>query len=297
MTSIYPHDFLNTNALKSPKSKTDITHAQVSRLIASSATKEKIDIAKFPIYYQGKIGSCIAHAITWIKMYQDYLESGEIRDYSPRFLYALTKAADNLPKDCEGTYPSVAIAQLHEYGVCDQSFFPNDVSVSFQEYKDKSKITKEAFANALPRWAGNKIIINHRNWEDICSAIDTYGPVACLIGVGKELWTAKDGTTSWKESDVLPLRVPDVQISGHEIALYDYDDKYIYFVNSFSKDWGRNGIGYFGKEYLPFVFEVLAFKDLPDNVMTELLRKKSILEQLVEAYKKLLELKGRIQNK
>jgi len=51
---------------------------------------------------------------------------------------------------------------------------------------------------------------------------------------------------------------------GHAVTLISFDKKYIKFQNSWGKDWGDKGYGYFDKNYLPFqAFVVLT--DLPNN--------------------------------
>jgi hypothetical protein len=230
-------------------------------------------------------------------MFLDYLESQTVRNYTPRFNYSLTKRDDGVPAGDQGTNPVTAIGELINHGMCDDSFLPNDTTLPYETYKDVSLITPDAYSNALPRQAQSQVIIKDLSWTGLKAALQEYKVLALLIEVGAEMWTDINGNISWAEKDVLPIRPPQVIDSGHEVVLLDAasfglpTDGYLYFMNSWSDQWGRKGIGYFGQNYLPYVVEARAIVDLPDWVVNNLLQQKSLLEKVVQLLKQLLQIK------
>jgi hypothetical protein len=55
----------------------------------------------------------------------------------------------------------------------------------------------------------------------------------------------------WKSAYIKPPKSNE-QIWGHAVSLISFNKDYIKFQNSWSKQWGENGYGYFDRNYLPF---------------------------------------------
>lgn len=243
------------------------------------------DISKFPIFYQKKQPACVGHAGAWLKMYLDYFDVNEIRDYSPRFLYALSKSKDNM-QNIEGTNPKIMLNILKDIGICDEDLFENIVDLSKEEYIDINKIPKEAYENAESRIIKSYVEVS-KDWNELKREIYQYKAILLLIDIGDEWWTDSDGNITWSESKIMPLDKQSNNVSGHEIVAYGYDNNYIYFVNSFSDAWSRKGIGYFTKNYSQHIRVAHAAVDLPDNVVQDLLNKrKTLMIQLISTLQK-----------
>jgi hypothetical protein len=140
---------------------------------------------------------------------------------------------------------------LQKSGVCSFTLLPNDTTQSLLDYTNPAVITEEEDADAQDHRVDTYAFQFSPTIDQIKSAIATHGCVLALLRIGSEWWTP-----SWSASDILPLRPPQTIVGGHFVVLYGYDEKYIYFHNSWSDKWGQQGNGYFGIDYLPFVNEI-----------------------------------------
>lgn len=244
---------------------------------------------ELPIFYQGNQPACGAHAGAWFKMFLDSYES-KPRNYSPRFTWADIKSFDGIDPSL-GTEIRAIMKSLANSGAAD--FFPlgNDVDLSLNQYTHPTTITAEMRQMALPRLIDKYAFDGVPTWDSLKRAIYLNRAVIMRIEVGEEFWTAPSGLSSWKESDILPLRSPKKVVSGHFVVAHGYDDQYVYFANSFSDTWGRKGHGYFTKEYMPHITHFMTAVDVPDTVLPLLLQQKSMLQKIVELLKAKLGLK------
>src|SRR5258708_659603 len=99
------HAFENLGHLPSPKDKRDFTDKKVKRVLGA-APQPRPDayttpLVTVPVLMQKYHPSCVAHATAAGMMFED--NGAYSYDYSPRFLYALSKRDDGIP-DQDGTY-------------------------------------------------------------------------------------------------------------------------------------------------------------------------------------------------
>jgi len=207
----------------------------------------KRDLSKIEINEQ-RHPSCIGHASAKVKESQELIELGDYK-FSPRFIYALCKKYDDY--DGKGTYPRVAMKMLKKYGVCQDSLFPYDQD--YQTYINTSLISNEAYLDATK------------------FRIKMYAKVAPDFGeikqaIYKNKVVLGGGTGSNEGWSQLPIKPPKdgEKKWGHAIAFYGYDKDYIYFINSWGKNWGENGIGYFGRDYVPYLHSTWTSVDALD---------------------------------
>jgi uncharacterized protein YvpB len=146
-------------------------------------------------------------------------------------------------------------------GALDFPLLGNDVTVPHAAYAHPL-ITAVLKQNAAQHKGSAYGFADDLSFEGIKQYIHDYGPVILLMRLGSEFWTAPDGRTSWAEHEILPLRAPKAIVSGHFVVAQSYDEDYIYFINSFGPTWGREGHGYFGRGYMPYVVEAGALLDL-----------------------------------
>jgi len=218
-----------------------------------------------PIFYQGQQPACGPHAGMFLKMVKT-TEEGFIG--SPRANWIDIKTFDGYPI-ASGTDMRSIFKSQENAGVLPLADMPNELvnKVSLEEYASAKVLT----ANLREKMPKRKIegygFEGVLTFDQLKNVIHKHGAVIALIRLGEEFWTAKNGKTSWKERDILPLRPPNVITSGHFIVLHSYDEKYIYFANSFSKDWGRNGHGYFGENYLPHINGIGTMVDDEDKLV------------------------------
>jgi hypothetical protein len=153
------------------------------------------------------------------------------------------------------------LKSLQKTGALDVTLMANNVDLSLDTYAHPL-ITQVMKDNAANHKISTYAFLSDTSFDGLKRAIYQNKAVILGIRVGSEFWTAPNGTISWDEADILPLRTPKVIVSGHYITAHSYDENYIYFANSFGPTWGRNGHGYFGKDYLPFVGQCATAVDL-----------------------------------
>lgn len=136
-------------------------------------------------------------------------------------------------------------------GVLDFAQLGNDVSLSLPIYAQAPAAALRALA--LKHAGFGYGFIQDRTFNGLKQFISDHGPTLILMRTTARLYSDKNGVGSWAEKDILPLAPPSVQfpvLSGHFVLVHSYDEQYIYFINSFSDQWGRKGHGYFGADYM-----------------------------------------------
>lgn len=246
-----PHSFETLGGLTQPIDIRDIKLGAVQTPVSIPPSYNQTNAWGLPIEYQGKQPACGAHAGDFLKEILDsYLTPGH---YSPRFTWADIKTFDGYALDA-GTDMRSIFKSLQKAGTLDFPLMGNEVGLSLPDYAHPA-ITPAMKTNAGGKLISTYAFIDDLTFHGIKQAIYQNKAVLLLIQVGEEFWTAADGTVSWAEKDVLPLRPPKNIVSGHFIVAHSYDEKYIYFENHWSTAWGRNGHGYFGEDYLPRVLQ------------------------------------------
>ncbi len=198
-----------------------------------------------PVEYQQQTPSCGAHSGSSLKTIDDSLR------YTPRFTWANIKSFDGMPIEW-GTDIRSIFKSITKTGTLEFPLLGNDSSLPNERYVAPT-ITAAMKKNALSHSGMGYGFIVDKSFKGIKQFISDHGPAILLFRVGEEMWTAPNGQSSWAEKDILPLRPPKTIVSGHFVVAHSYDEKYIYFLNSWSDSWGRKGHGYFGADYMPFV--------------------------------------------
>jgi len=238
------------------------------------------DVAPFPIKYQGKYGTCGGHAGAAL---ETFLVG---KDLSPKYLWKQIKVFDGFGLD-DGTDMRSIFKSLQNTGDCLESLCPNDLQSSVEEYSKYDTITDEMLNNAYPNGISNYAFIDNPSFTQIKQAIYKFGAVIGLLDCGTGWYTSKSGNLSWEEKDILPLRLGEF-ISRHFVVLYGYDDKYIYFRNSWSDRWGAKGNGYFDASYVSHVIEIgTAIKgpSIKQQIITKYITIISLLNMIISYLK------------
>lgn len=221
------------------------------------------DLSNIEVEHQHQIPACGSHAGAFLKDVQETIETKTPQRKSPMFLWKKIKLIDGYPPE-SGTDMLSIFKTLKAVGVCDSSLMPNDTSVSVSEYTDHSTVTPAMNENAKNALVGVYGFAWAPSFEQIKRAIYENKAILMLIKVGEEMWTP-----SWDEVDILPMRPPKNIVSGHFVVGHSYDEKRIYFRNSWGNTWGRAGDGYFEENYLPFVIEIGTAVDVPKGTFNK----------------------------
>lgn len=269
-----------TGGIPSPRDYRDVPLAAATNIPTAFPSSYFADIDDIPIWYQRKIGACVGHAAAKYKQKLDKVETGRVIPLSARFLYAVAKCRDGY--SFEGTYPRLVASILKNDGCATEAFVPNDTTLTHEEYvynRNEKNIPAAAFEDAKAYRILGYAFADVKNVNELKTAIINSNGAMLLMRVGKEWYTSKDGRTSWKAEDILPLRAPAEIVSGHEVWLYGYEDVVekgetrtkFYIMNSWSERWGEDGIGWFyHDEYVDFLNEAITMVDLPNDVKEQM---------------------------
>ncbi len=241
-----PHGFNNPGGHEKPQDDRDIllgAAAPAAYTFPKAAANASAWMA--PVEYQRDQPACGAHAGAELK---GLALKGR---YTPRFTWADIKMFDGFPIE-QGTDMRSIFKSITKAGALDFEMMGNDTMLSLDIYAHPA-ITP-IMRSIAERHAGMGYgFLSDFTFSGLKQFIYSHGPTIVLLKIGREWWTTPTGATSWAENDILPLLPPSPIVSGHFVLAHSYDERYIYFLNSWSSDWGRKGHGFFGENYMPFV--------------------------------------------
>ena len=247
---------------------------------------------------QGKTSECGGYSVAQLINFLCVLKGINPTDLSGSFDYAYEKTVDGVPAT-PGTYISAVGKAGSTVGSCLKKLFPDDGDAATDPSGTPTLwtvATEAAKADALARGVlGTPFLLDDLSIEGIHQACYQNGGVILEVQVGDEWWTAPNGTTSWSAADVLPLRPPKQVVDAHFILVAPYDEPNdrSWFINSWSKEWGENGFGYFNSNYAPFIKAGIAFKQIPPSVAQALTAGQvSLAQQILNDMEKVLALIG-----
>jgi len=231
-----------------------------------------VDISMIPVENQRQIGCCVGCAVMKYKQVLDYKDTGNVIPLSFRYTYAKAKCVDGYPG--EGTYPRLACKITQDQGISTYNTCPNDTILQHEDFvyqRKESLIPFLAEGEAhLGKIKGYAFVPKDK--ESIKQAIFNNSGLILLARLGVEWYTDKNGIRSFDKNKILPIRAPKEVISGHEVYCFGFrevvDDLEIHFINSWTKEWGDRGTGYFlWSEYKNFIDEMITFTDIPNDLL------------------------------
>lgn len=213
-----------------------------------------------PVMMQGTTPSCVSHAWAMLMKLWWFRQTGEVVDFSPRFLDILSAESD-IPLD-GGRRPRTVAKIAVQYGCCTTTTLPNNVNLSLTEYRSKSAISQEAIAEAAKYRIPGYVRVPADS-QSIRQGILMYGALSGLFSVGDELWLP-----SWADADIDPLRTPQTIIDGHELVLKGWSDSTMNTVrNHWSAAWANKGEAkYDQQKWSPYISEAWAIAQIPQDV-------------------------------
>lgn len=242
-------------AVPRPKDERDFSLGDYQAPIQIPATFMQ-DVSAIPVKMQGTFGTCGAHAGSFFDSKLQTDKRGYVKDLSPKYLWKQVKLIDGFPLDA-GTDMGSIFKSLTNTGDCAEALLPDVLDPTIQAYSDPSVLTDAEKHDAYQNDIGAYAFTDNPTWDQIRQAIYQNKAVLALVDCF-DTWY----TPSWAEKDILPLKIGNF-VGHHFIALYAYDEQYVYFRNSWSNAWGRNGDGYFDTSYVPHVLEIGTAIDLP----------------------------------
>jgi hypothetical protein len=253
---IQPHPFKSLGGLPRTPSPTEHKIGTSTAGYTFPGTLMNAQAFGAPIYYQGQRPACGAHAGTWLKTLLDIQGGNTSAKETPRYTWINIKRDGSSPS--AGTDMASIFNALQVYGGDTFEPLENNVTYDDADYAAVKFLTSSMLQYGKSNLLGTPAYLTDMSFNGIKQAINDHGAVLLLIQVCARFWTAQNGQTSWAEADILPLGTPSETfpiIDGHFIVAHSYDENYIYFANSFGNTWGREGHGYFGQDYMPWIIE------------------------------------------
>lgn len=246
-----------TGAIKNTKDNRDINYKDIPATATPLPSKHITDISMIPVLNQDLLGTCVAHAIIIVKIYQEYLATGKIIMFSRRFLYSLARLLSAYVG--EGLHPRDGAKIIKEIGARDNDDIDNN-NLSHNEYVLYKPTQAEK--DLAKKWVSGFATTINGDIDTIKRAIIKEGMVTITLNYDGNVWNSVTGQ----------LGKPKNKVSAHYIALYGYEDvggdTIFYFRNSWGKGWGNNGNGQFNwSDYKKDAYDALIFTDIPNDLI------------------------------
>jgi hypothetical protein len=231
-------EFLNSGVIFSPYDERDYQYLPSVGSPEILPVTYKTDTSMFPVWMQHNEPSCVSHSIARLMQIYWYKKTGKIINFSPRFLHAYTAPG---MATTDGRDPRIIAKTACNIGCCTEELLPNDTTLDNATYMNvpiTQAMLDEAAQYKMPPFYMVPI-----DSYSIRHAIYHKGGVALCFKVGKEMWTAPNGQTSWNPADINPLRAPQVVVSGHEMVGEHWNGTLDGIENSWSTGWNEGGYG------------------------------------------------------
>jgi len=195
----------------------------------------------FPIYNQGKLGSCTANAIC-AAVHYDQIKQG-LAAFGPSrlFVYYNERAMEGTIGEDSGATIRDGMKSLHKLGVCTEDSWPYNIDV-FSD-KPSDACYEAAAANRAKEYAR----VN-QDLEEIKAVLNNGSVIAFGFIVCSSFMTPE---VAMSGEMVMP-QLTDEVLGGHAVLCCGYDDTREVFIirNSWGPEWGDRGYFYMPYSYL-----------------------------------------------
>jgi C1A family cysteine protease len=224
---------------------------------------------------QNGSSSCSSQATSYYAEVLNLIETGEMVQLSPKFLYSF------VAYPYEGSYIKDNMSRVCNFGIALESDIPSyqgTTPPSEAFMIQKPGITPEVAERAMTHWARKYV-----TWDN--TSVDLYKR-AIIEGNGCVV-ASWGNNILWQTGDIqLPYDRSQMTWT-HAIYLIGYDDEKqaFEFVNSFGENWGYAGFGWLPYKYATegYLTNPHTLVDLPNGIY-------SIIMKLIGAYKNVISL-------
>lgn len=183
---------------------------------------------------QGSEGACTGFGLAAVVNFLRHNKSGapplrRRKDgASTRMLYNMARRYDEWEGErYEGSSIRGAMKGWYKHGVCHDGSWP------YKPKDERSRLTAKRQEEAVETPLGNYRRVRHNHLSHMHSALNEVG-ILYASGSVHDGWFKVD-----PETGHLPLR--RTLAGGHAFAIVGYDERGFWLVNSWTKEWGRNG--------------------------------------------------------
>lgn len=238
------------------KDKRDFTTLPYLKLTKSYPATVDLTPGFSPIEDQGNLGSCTANAAIGALEYLENQAYGKYLNASRLFLYKVTRNLMGLTGDSGASMRDTAKA-IRLFGVCPEKVKPYKTTSGWD-----TEPTAFMYAYALSYQPIDFYKVT--GIDDIKQTLASKLPIIFGFDV---YWdnVPDDGILTMPDLD------NDEPAGGHAVVACGYDEKYLFFRNSWGKSWGINGYGRMPWDYVILGiardFWVLNRLDLSTNLL------------------------------
>lgn len=195
-----------------------------------------------PAFEQGDLGSCGPHAAAADLVFAGLRQQGLRSCPMPSrlFIYYCTRGLMGTLGSDSGVDNRSLLKALNQYGWCDESLWPYDVS------RYKQKPPTEAFAQGQGRKISQYLAVP-QNLDQMRGCLASGDPFIFGFSVYASFESSEVSHTG-----VVPMpRRGERQLGGHDVLIVGYDDqsRRFKFKNSWGPAWGQRGYGTIPYEY------------------------------------------------
>ena len=217
--------------------KPDHRDIKYGAVVAPSTTPlpPKVDLrSKLPACWnQGDLGSCTAHGISAVMVFDEQFENEAFIMPSRLFIYYNERVMENTVNVDNGAEIRDGIKSVATQGFSDEKLWP------YVESQYRVKPPSSAYASGLQHKAITYMALDNTKIEELKDCLASGFPF--VFG-----FTCYDSFESPEvaQSGVLPMPKPDEGcVGGHCVCCVGYDDSTQMFLvrNSWGTDWGQNG--------------------------------------------------------
>lgn len=292
-----PKEMLNTGYRKPTKSITSpvLESLQTPTTFPTAFTTSCLPF-KVPsqIFMQYQQPDCVENSVTWAKKFLDWRLGNPIPSLSRRSLVIPTVIADGVPYS-NGTNVEIAIAQAGIVGIAETKYLADDHTLPLDIFSSPPVPPDAALNATTHKISGNFAMLSDLSVNGLKNAIFQNGFVIIAMDVNARMWTNAEGAITWNWEQILPLSLPSAEfpvVSGHCVVIYAYDEQYFYFFNWWSSEWGYNGRGWFGYDYVSQISEAAVVSDfttpVPPSPLPEIPSKESLLQEIEQFVEKVI---------
>ena len=222
----------------------------------------KTDLSMFETLNQLSIGSCIWQARRMMRQYLWYKKTGEVKNFSARSGYILSKGIDGFP-GVQGTTPRAADSILLKTGIAEEEMVPDANYLPYEEYLNFPMQSTAVVSNMSQYKIGGYATVP-ADLNSIKQAIYQNGVICFTLGLD----------TNWFVGIIMRV----LKIYGyHGLVGYGYDAEGLFGKNSWGTGWvavlskvmGFPAGDFYVKwsDYQNNIFDIIAYVDIPKPII------------------------------
>jgi C1A family cysteine protease len=256
-------------ALGAITSKIDLRDYKAKSTVPKDRIPTEFKLPLVRVKNQGNVGSCVAHALSTVIEYYNYIQHGIDNEMSVSYIYGNRETSSHKGK---GMVMRDALAAVCKYGDVEKSDFPGNIEVpaaiDFFE-KKKNTLHDKAYSNRISGYY--KLTTE----ADIKAALLAKNPVIFAMYWDKRNTIGLD--------NVINVKSVDKSNGGHCMIIYGWNSKGWKIQNSWGLSWGMGGTA-----ILPYDVKIREAWAITDNITDNLQIKKPFSSEYGKIIAKIL---------